>query len=108
MSVNALLQVSRVWFIFSMQLCVDASIPECFGGVGGEAIFIDTEGSFVAERVLQIAEATVNHCRFVTDSTKDPGRKKQLLVCICICMQVLYKSLQVSCRYLFNFAILFF
>lgn len=56
-----------------MQLCVDASIPECFGGVQGEAIFIDTEGSFVAERVVQIAEAAVKHCHLVANSTKDPG-----------------------------------
>ena len=31
----------------AMQLCVDVQIPEAFQGVGGEAIYIDTEGSFM-------------------------------------------------------------
>uniref|UniRef100_A0A2K5RQX2 DNA repair protein RAD51 homolog 3 n=1 Tax=Cebus imitator TaxID=2715852 RepID=A0A2K5RQX2_CEBIM len=33
-----------------MQLAVDVQIPECFGGVAGEAVFIDTEGSFMVHR----------------------------------------------------------
>ncbi|CAN1345992.1 DNA repair protein RAD51 homolog 3 [Linum perenne] len=32
-------------------------IPPSCGGLGGKAIYIDTEGSFMVERVLQIAEA---------------------------------------------------
>jgi RAD51-like protein 2 len=31
----------------SIQLAVNVQIPEMFGGNGGEAIFIDTEGSFM-------------------------------------------------------------
>ena len=30
-------------------------------GVGGEAIYIDTEGSFMVERVLQMASAVMKH-----------------------------------------------
>ncbi|XP_052832996.1 DNA repair protein RAD51 homolog 3 isoform X5 [Octopus bimaculoides] len=46
-----------------MQLAVDVQIPECFGGVEGEAIYIDTEGSFIVERLQDIAEVTVRHCQ---------------------------------------------
>ncbi|XP_029651675.1 DNA repair protein RAD51 homolog 3 [Octopus sinensis] len=46
-----------------MQLAVDVQIPECFGGVEGEAIYIDTEGSFIVERLQDIAEVTVCHCQ---------------------------------------------
>lgn len=51
-----------------LQLAVDVHIPECFGGVGGEAVYIDTEGSFVVERVAEIAMATVSHCKSITSS----------------------------------------
>lgn len=46
-----------------MQLAVDVQIPERFGGVEGEAVYIDTEGSFLAERLADIAEVTVKHCQ---------------------------------------------
>ncbi len=47
---------------FSLQLCIDVQIPEAMGGLGGEAVFIDTEGSFLVERLGEMAEAAVNHC----------------------------------------------
>jgi len=56
-----------------MQLCVDCTIPEVFGGVQGQAIYIDTEGSFVAERAAQICSSTINHCHNVAEQTQDPG-----------------------------------
>lgn len=34
----------------SMQLAVNVSIPHALGGCGGEAVYIDTEGSFSAQR----------------------------------------------------------
>ncbi|KAL8062489.1 hypothetical protein ABFX02_02G150800 [Erythranthe guttata] len=40
-----------------IQLAVNVQIPADYGGVGGKAIYIDTEGSFMVERALQIAEA---------------------------------------------------
>ena len=45
----------------SLQLAVNVSLPQVLGGVKGECIYIDTEGSFAPERCEQIAEALVNH-----------------------------------------------
>ncbi|GAV78650.1 Rad51 domain-containing protein [Cephalotus follicularis] len=42
-----------------IQLAVNVQIPLDFGGLGGKAIYIDTEGSFMVERALQIAEACI-------------------------------------------------
>ena len=58
---------------FSMQLCVDVQIPECFGGVSGEAVYIDTEGSFIVERFTDIANATVQHCQYIANTEKNSG-----------------------------------
>jgi DNA repair protein RadA len=38
------------------QLCVNAVIPEEFGGLNGKVFFVDTEGTFSAKRVMQIAK----------------------------------------------------
>lgn len=46
----------------SMQIAVDVQIPNQFGGLQGEAVYIDTEGSFIVERLVDIAKATVDHC----------------------------------------------
>ncbi|KAK3083621.1 hypothetical protein FSP39_000413 [Pinctada imbricata] len=54
-----------------MQLAVDAQIPECFGGVAGEVIYIDTEGSFIVERLEDIAVATVQHCKEMADMEEE-------------------------------------
>ncbi|KAI3499902.1 hypothetical protein L1887_35716 [Cichorium endivia] len=40
-----------------MQLAVNVQIPFDYGGLGGKAIYIDAEGSFMVERALQITEA---------------------------------------------------
>lgn len=45
----------------AIQLACDVQIPEGFGGVGGTAIYIDTEGSFVVERALEIATSLSAH-----------------------------------------------
>ncbi|KAI9032162.1 P-loop containing nucleoside triphosphate hydrolase protein [Hyaloraphidium curvatum] len=42
-----------------MQLCVNVQIPRSLGGAGGEALYIDSEGSFIVDRLAQIAAATV-------------------------------------------------
>ena len=44
-----------------IQLALDAQIPEIFTGNGGESIYIDTEGSFMVERVAEMAQALSNH-----------------------------------------------
>lgn len=41
-----------------MQFCVNVQIPEKFGGLGGKAIYIDTEGSFMSNRVVEIFNST--------------------------------------------------
>ena len=60
-------------FSFSMQLAVDVQIPECFGGVAGEAVFIDTEGSFMVDRVVDIAAACVQHCHLIAEAQQEEG-----------------------------------
>ncbi|KAL4428659.1 hypothetical protein ABPG77_009765 [Micractinium sp. CCAP 211/92] len=44
-----------------MQLALDVQIPRAFGGVEGQAVYIDTEGSFMLERLCQMADALVAH-----------------------------------------------
>lgn len=50
---------------------MDVRIPECFGGLGGEVLFIDTEGGFVLQRLLDMAKAAVEHC---TELAEDEGQ----------------------------------
>ena len=44
----------------AMQLAINVQIPAVFGGLGGEAIYIDTEGSFFAPRAQDMAAALVS------------------------------------------------
>lgn len=46
---------------------MDVQVPQCFGGVGGQAVYIDTEGSFLLQRVLDIAAAAVRHCSLLVE-----------------------------------------
>lgn len=62
-----------------MQLSVDVQIPVCFGGNGGQAVYIDTEGSFVVERLVDIAQATVKHCHFIANVRPHHG---ELYLCL--------------------------
>ena len=57
-----------------MQLAVDVQIPELFGGVGGEVVYIDTEGSFIVHRVADIAKTAVQHCCHISDADGTQGR----------------------------------
>uniref|UniRef100_A0A6B2LDH7 DNA repair protein RAD51 homolog 3 n=1 Tax=Arcella intermedia TaxID=1963864 RepID=A0A6B2LDH7_9EUKA len=45
----------------AIQLTVNVHIPAAFGGAEGHAIYIDTEGSFMIERAVEMAEALVEH-----------------------------------------------
>lgn len=45
-----------------MQLCVSACLPVSLGGAGGSAVYIDTEGSFVADRLAEMARGTARAC----------------------------------------------
>ena len=60
-------------YICSMQVAVDVQIPEHFGGLQGEAVYIDTEGSFIVERLMDIAKATVDHCQELTRQERIQG-----------------------------------
>ncbi|XP_072163522.1 DNA repair protein RAD51 homolog 3-like isoform X1 [Diadema setosum] len=51
-----------------IQLSVDAQIPVCLGGAGGEAIYIDTEGSFIPQRAWEIGQAAAEHCQRLLDA----------------------------------------
>ncbi|GAB2272000.1 DNA repair protein rad51c [Dionaea muscipula] len=44
---------------FGIQLAINVQIPADYGGLGGKAVYIDTEGSFMVERALQIAEGCI-------------------------------------------------
>ncbi|XP_074272922.1 DNA repair protein RAD51 homolog 3 [Silene latifolia] len=44
---------------FGIQLAVNVQMPVDYGGLGGKAVYIDTEGSFMVERALQMAEGCV-------------------------------------------------
>jgi RAD51-like protein 2 len=46
---------------WGMQLAVDARLPLLVGGVAGECIYLDTEGSFAPERCYTMARALVHH-----------------------------------------------
>ena len=67
----------------SMQLSVDVNIPECFGGLGGEAVYIDTENSFVIDRIVDMAKSTVEHCTSVAEGNSDPGMSAYINLQIC-------------------------
>ena len=47
---------------------MDVHIPETFGGVEGETVYIDTEGSLVIDRLVEIAKSAVAHCNQVAAS----------------------------------------
>ena len=42
----------------SMKLSIQAQLPAAEGGLEGKTLFIDTEGTFAAQRVFQIAQAS--------------------------------------------------
>ncbi|KAJ1623456.1 P-loop containing nucleoside triphosphate hydrolase protein [Pavlovales sp. CCMP2436] len=45
----------------AMQLSLNVQIPTELGGVGGQALYVDTEGSFSTDRVEQMARALSAH-----------------------------------------------
>ena len=73
-----------------MQLCVDVQVPLALGGCGGEAIYIDTEGSFIIDRVADIARATVDHCKQMVGGD---GEEEDEGECITEWLRCRYESL---------------
>jgi RAD51-like protein 2 len=54
-----------------MQLAINVQLPNAFKGASGEAIYIDTEGSFTAERCAQMADAFCTHLKKIAAQKKD-------------------------------------
>lgn len=73
---------------FGMQLAVDVQIPNEFGGVGGEALYIDTEGSLTVERLSQLCAAVVEHLQKIARVNMVVCLCVELYVCIHTCMYV--------------------
>lgn len=51
----------------SLQLAVDVQVPQCFGGLGAQAVYVDTEGSFLLQRLVDLAAAAVTHCSLLVE-----------------------------------------
>lgn len=51
----------------SLQLAVDVQVPHCFGGLGAQVVYVDTEGGFRLQRLLDLAAAAVNHCSLLAE-----------------------------------------
>uniref|UniRef100_A0A2Z5TRT6 DNA repair protein RAD51 homolog 3 n=1 Tax=Reticulitermes speratus TaxID=60591 RepID=A0A2Z5TRT6_9NEOP len=62
----------------SLQVCVDVQIPRSFGGLAGEALFIDTESGFTPDRLKEISEACVDHCQLVALHRKQQDMGQQI------------------------------
>jgi RAD51-like protein 2 len=60
------------------QLAIDVRIPECFGGVAGEPVFIDTEGSFMAGRLVDLATACIQHLQRIAETHIGEEHQKAL------------------------------
>ncbi|XP_076108679.1 DNA repair protein RAD51 homolog 3-like isoform X2 [Mytilus galloprovincialis] len=61
-----------------MQLAVDVQIPECFGGLDGEVVYLDTEGSLIVERLVDITTATIQHCQQISQMESDEETKSSM------------------------------
>ena len=63
---------------WGMQLAVDVSLPTWAGGVNGECIYIDTEGSFGPERVQRLANALVQHLQTGLQRRKQRAKENSI------------------------------
>ena len=54
---------SRHFITSSLQACLTVQVPQWCGGLAGEAVFIDTEGNFMPQRLRQMAVELVHHCQ---------------------------------------------
>ncbi|KAM1975071.1 hypothetical protein ACFX15_039896 [Malus domestica] len=61
-----------------IQLAVNVQIPVDLGGLGGKAVYVDTEGSFMVERALQIAKASIVEMSNYTELLKKKNRVCQV------------------------------
>ncbi|KAK4315078.1 hypothetical protein Pmani_013672 [Petrolisthes manimaculis] len=54
-----------------LQVCVSVQVPVSVGGVGGQALFIDTEGSFTSSRIKDMASHAVHHVQSISTDNPD-------------------------------------
>ncbi|KAI8813665.1 Rad51C protein [Cladochytrium replicatum] len=54
-----------------MQLAVNVNLPEKFGGLDGQAIVVDTEGSMIVDRLAEIASRRVEEIRLTDQIEAD-------------------------------------
>lgn len=59
-----------------MQLAINTFIPVEFGGCAGKAIFIDTEGSFVPTRAMELVRGLVGHIESLLDGETEDSASK--------------------------------
>lgn len=59
---------------FAMQLAVNARLPRHLGGVQGQTLYIDAEGSFVPERLHAMAQALLMHTQGTVKRRRASGR----------------------------------
>ncbi|XP_066999143.2 DNA repair protein RAD51 homolog 3 [Anabrus simplex] len=60
------------------QLCVDVQIPVAFGGIGAQAVFVDTDSGFSIDRLLDIADGCIRHLESVYLKQKGEDMKAAL------------------------------
>lgn len=59
-----------------IQLAVDVHLPVEFGGCGGHSVYIDTEGSFMVDRVTDIAQAFLEHIKKMASMRSSEGMRE--------------------------------
>jgi RAD51-like protein 2 len=59
-----------------IQLAINVQLPVAFSGLDGEAVYIDTEGSFSKERFSDMAQGFLQHLRKVSQARRDPERER--------------------------------
>ena len=62
----------------AMQLALTVQIPESFDGLDGEAVYIDTEGSFHAQRCLSMANALIERLRSTAAQHDGSAQQKHI------------------------------
>eukprot|EP00899_Mesostigma_viride_P028489 jgi/Mesvir1/8825/Mv02726-RA.1 len=60
-----------------IQLAVSAQVPKVFEGVGGEAVYIDTEGSFSVERLRDMAEGARKRLLAIAQFNSEQRQQKE-------------------------------
>ncbi|XP_064113442.1 DNA repair protein RAD51 homolog 3-like [Macrobrachium nipponense] len=50
-------------FLTGLQVCIGAQLPTSISGVDGEVVYIDTEGSFSAQRLKEVAVHAIQHLK---------------------------------------------